>query len=87
MINSLSSFTLLCLSAVFLQELDEQLYEECKQRYEQEQQLNRQKEMHRQQEWQLMQQTAEKLAAVKGLPSCVADCSSTYQPILIRSRS
>lgn len=70
-----------------LQELDEQLYEECRQRYEQEQQQNRQKEAQRQQEWQLMQQQAEKVAAVKGLPNCVADINSTYQPILIRSKS
>lgn len=76
-----------CLCCSALQELDEQLYEECKQHYEQEEQQKRHKEEQRQQEWQLMQQRAEKVAAVKGLPQCVVDVSSTYQPILIRSKS
>jgi len=70
-----------------LQELDEQLYEECRQRYEQEQRLRRQKEDQRQREWQQMQHRAQKQAQVKGLPNGVVNCSSTYQPILIRSKS
>ena len=71
----------------FLQELDEQLYEECRQRYEQEQRLKRQKEDQRQREWQQMQHRAQKQAQVKGLPNGVVNCSSTYTPILIRSKS
>lgn len=83
---------LLCLSRVCLfcacaQELDEQLYEECRQRYEQEQRLKRQKEDQRQREWQQMQHRAQKQAQVKGLPNGVVNCSSTYTPILIRSKS
>lgn len=69
------------------QELDEQLYEECRQRYEQEQQLTQQKELQRQQEWQAMQQRAQKQATAKGLPNGVVDVNSTYTPILIRSKS
>ncbi|KAF6252568.1 protein phosphatase 2A regulatory B subunit [Scenedesmus sp. NREL 46B-D3] len=68
-------------------ELDEQLCEECRQRYEQEQQQKRQKEDQRQHEWSQMQTRAQKTAAAKGLPNCVVNCSSTYQPILIRSKS
>jgi hypothetical protein len=74
-------------AVVCAQELDEQLYEECRQRYEQEQQQKRQKEDQRQQEWKQMQSRAQKTAAAKGLPNCVVNCSSTYQPILIRSKS
>jgi hypothetical protein len=69
------------------QELDEQLYEECRQRYEHEQQLKRQKEEQRQLEWSHMQQRAQKSAIQKGLPNGVVNCNSTYQPILIRSKS
>lgn len=69
------------------QELDEQLYEECRQRYEQEQRLKRQKEDQRQREWQQMQHRAQKQAQVKGLPNGVVNCSNTYTPILIRSKS
>jgi hypothetical protein len=74
-------------SVFCLQELDEQLYEECRQRYEQEQRLRRQKEDQRQREWQQMQHRAQKQAQVKGLPNGVVNCSSTYTPILIRSKS
>jgi hypothetical protein len=34
-----------------------------------------------------MQTRAQKTAAAKGLPNCVVNCSITYQPILIRSKS
>jgi serine/threonine-protein phosphatase 2A regulatory subunit B' len=70
-----------------LQELDEQLYEECRQRYEQEQRVRRQKEDQRQREWQQMQHRAQHQAQVKGLPNGVVNCSSNYTPILIRSKS
>ncbi|KAF8060618.1 B'ETA [Scenedesmus sp. PABB004] len=68
-------------------ELDEALYEECRARYEDEQQQRRTKEEQRTQEWQQMQQRARASAAQKGLPNCVVNCSATYQPILIRSKS
>lgn len=68
-------------------ELDEQLYEECRQRYEQEQRVRRQKEDQRQREWQQMQHRAQHQAQVKGLPNGVVNCSSNYTPILIRSKS
>lgn len=70
-----------------LQELDEQLYEECRQRYEQEQRVRRHKEDQRQREWQQMQGRAQHQAQVKGLPNGVVNCSSNYTPILIRSKS
>jgi formate-dependent nitrite reductase cytochrome c552 subunit len=34
-----------------------------------------------------MQQRAQKQAQVKGLPNGAVNCSSTYTPILIRSKS
>eukprot|EP00879_Flechtneria_rotunda_P001234 GHRR01001381.1.p1 GENE.GHRR01001381.1~~GHRR01001381.1.p1 ORF type:complete len:509 (+),score=135.36 GHRR01001381.1:182-1708(+) len=67
-------------------ELDEQLYEECRQRYEQEQQRQRQKEEQRQQEWNQLQTQAQSIAAEKGLPNGSVN-HSTYQPILIRTKS
>jgi hypothetical protein len=68
------------------QELDEQLYEECRQRYDQEQQQRHQKEEQRQAEWQQMAARAQRSATAKGLPNGVVNCSSSYQPILIRSK-
>lgn len=84
---TLASVFCLCFLRLCVQELDEQLYEECRLRYEQEQRLKRHQEDQRQREWQQMQHRAQKQAQVKGLPNGVVNCSSTYTPILIRSKS
>jgi SRSO17 transposase len=69
------------------QELDEQLFEECRQQWEEQQQQQRGREEQRQRQWADVTREATKRAKARGLPnSTVPSESETYTPLLIRSR-
>jgi hypothetical protein len=67
------------------QELDEQLFEECQQRWEEQEQQQGAREEARRRQWADVAQEASKRAAARGLPSQAA-ASETYTPLLIRGR-
>ncbi|KAI8466674.1 MAG: protein phosphatase 2A regulatory B subunit [Monoraphidium minutum] len=67
------------------QELDEPLFEECRQQWEEEQQQQREREATRQQQWAAVGSEAARGAAARGLPGGAAGAGSeTYTPLLIR---
>ncbi|KAI8471600.1 MAG: protein phosphatase 2A regulatory B subunit [Monoraphidium minutum] len=69
------------------QELDEQLFEECRQQWEEQEQQQRGREEQRRRQWADVGREATKRAAARGLPNgTVGNGSETYTPLLIRSR-
>ena len=69
-----------------LQELDPQLFEECRRQWEDEQQQQRGREEQRQRQWADVTREASKRATARGLPNGSVNESETYTPLLIRSR-
>lgn len=69
------------------QELDEQLFEECRQRWEEQQQHAPGREEQRRRQWADVTREATKRAAARGLPNgSVPGEGDKYTPLLIRSR-
>lgn len=68
-------------------ELDEPLFEECRQRHEDERARGRGREEARRRQWAEVAKEATKRAAARGLPSsAVVGEGEKYTPLLIRSR-
>jgi hypothetical protein len=66
------------------QELDEQLYEQCRLRWQQEEQQQRTKDEQRRQEWSQLQQRAVQQATSRGLPNGAVAANGTYKPLLLQ---
>ncbi|KIZ03758.1 Serine/threonine protein phosphatase 2A [Monoraphidium neglectum] len=65
------------------QELDDQLFEECRQHWEDEQQQQRARDDARQRQWGDVAREATKAAAARGMPNgAVGSGSETYTPLL-----
>lgn len=67
-------------------ELDEQLFEECRLAWEEQQQQQRQRDEQRQRQWADVSREATKRAAARGLPNGAGAASDKYTPMLVRSR-
>jgi len=68
------------------QELDGQLFEECRQQWEQQQQQQHGREEQRQRQWADVRREASKRATARGLPNGSISDNEKYTPLLIRSR-
>eukprot|EP00877_Chromochloris_zofingiensis_P006911 jgi/Chrzof1/2473/Cz11g16300.t1 len=79
---------LTCNVRKMFQELDENLYEQCRRQWEESGQQQRSKEEQRQREWANLHQRAQHLAASRGLPNGTINSSSNggYRPVMVRSR-
>jgi hypothetical protein len=69
------------------QELDEQLFEECQQRWEEEEEQHEAREEARRQQWADVAREATKRAAARGMPKGAGGTGAeTYTPLLVRGR-